>query len=413
MPTPISNAATLFAAALATTLMTASPRAQDKPSALPEGALSLRRTKLTDAEMGGAVSHTLLVPDGWTVDARAFWTGNPNTIVEFCGGVTGPEGEEISFFPTTFASYTDNAMVVQNMGGVREGRLANGTPFVAAPSGPGEAVKTLLLPTFRPKATNVRVLHTEPIEEVNRMLAEVMAPVIQQTEQNNRMMQQMGGSQVQHWYVAERAVVRYEEDGQAYEEEFHIAQMGMTTRVPELGLGGPPMLTQDWRVLPFRSGRAKAGALQSKMPLLTTISMSVQETPKWHNAVQQIRMQVSRMQHRDRMAQIKAMGDASKKIAQTYSDISDMRHDSWKKQQADNARSQRAFTNAIAGIDDYRLPGGDTVSLSNEFKHVYTDGNDRFVFTDNPNLELGTTPGFSDVDWQAIRPVRPSGGAGN
>ncbi len=221
-------------------------------------------------------------------------------------------------------------------------------------------------------------------------------------------MNQQGMSQTHIWYMAERVVVGYQEEGVAFEEEFHITQMGTNMRFSGSGIV-PDFGSSDWQILPFRSARTKKGQLQNKMPLFTTLALSLQEDPRWHNAVSKIRMAISQSQHESRMDQIKAMGEASTKVSQTYSEISDMRHDSWKKQQASNDRSGRAFVNSIGGVDDYKMPGGGTVSLNSNYKHVYTDGSDRFLFTDNPNFEAHKLEG----QWQTITPVTPSGGASN
>jgi len=382
-------------------------------SALPEGTIALRRHQILDQQMGGAVSHTMLVPDGWKLDAAPFWTGDPGTLVEFRGTVVGTQGEELTFAPSVVAAFSDNPQIVQNLGPIQNGRFASGAVFAAAPSGPGQAVERVILPARRPGARNIEVLHTEPIEEVNKMLQTIMEPLLQQTEQMNRQSQQMGsGTYVRHWFVAERVIVSYEENGQRYHEEFHISQMGSSMSISGMGFM-PDSMTQDWRVLPHRSARAKAGTLEKTMPLFTSIASSVQETPRWHNAVQQIRMDIARAQHQDRMAQIRAMGQAASNAAKTYSEISDMRHESWKKQQASDNRSHRAFVNSIGGVDDYRLPDGGTVSLSSHYNHVFTDGQDRYLFSNNPTFQPNSVPGFNERDWQVIQPVTPSGDAGN
>jgi hypothetical protein len=65
------------------------------------------------------------------------------------------------------------------------------------------------------------------------------------------------------------------------------------------------------------------------------------------------------------------------------------------------------WSDTVLESQDYRDRNGDTVRLSSNYNHVYSNGNGEYVCSndpsDNPAVALGQ-------DWQAITPVGRRGG---
>ncbi|MEM7204740.1 MAG: hypothetical protein AAF628_31075 [Planctomycetota bacterium] len=374
----------------------------------------LGRRALHDAALQGIPSHTLLVPEGFVVEAAPEWTPqNPTSFVNLRGRVRGPAASELCFFPQRAFMFTDDVNVQQRMGLQVGARTPLGSLVWAPPRGPGEVVVQVVMPEFRPQVSDLRVLDARQVDDVTRPLERLVQPMLADDRHANGMAAMSGvGANSSTWMVGERVRVAYREAGVEWEEEFTLAMYGRT-----IHLGGqgwvPASNHSDWQLLAFRSVRAPRGQLDAALPLLTCMAASVRETPEWFTQVRRTKREVDRIRSQGAQACLQIIRESGRRTQQILSEISDMQRQSWREHEAITDRANRAFTNAIRGVEDYSMPGGGTVSLDSRFAHVFTDGFDRFILTNDGLYNPNSDDAVNQHQWQSIAPVTPAGEAAN
>ncbi|MCP3918661.1 MAG: hypothetical protein GY711_24205 [bacterium] len=370
--------------------------------------LRLVRTALRDPGTNNIESHTLLVPEGWRTEGGVSWTPEQTwAYVHVDMGVSAEDGREARFLPAGSFTYGEGPGMQQFLPPV--GQIGNGKICMPPPQAPADFAAQFVLPRTRPEARDVEVVSVSELEDVAAEWNRTFAPVFEQQRQSNAMSQQMGmhsSVQTQVWVPLVR--LSYTEGGRAYEEEISFAFVMMSSRM-DSGFG-QSFSTWDWSVHDVRSHRALRGRLDAERPLLRTITASLKPTRRWKSMIDELNAYILKLQRQTHRVTMREIQKRSKMIAETGDEIRAMQRDSWEKYNASNDRINRAFNNVIKDVDDYVLPDGSTQSLDSSYEHVYTDGSDTFLFTDDhlfdPNI--GSTK-----DWTRLEPVQPMGGAAN
>lgn len=332
-----------------------------RSSVEPKGSLEMRRHTFHDQGFGGMASHVMLLPKGWKVEGGALWTPSETIVSHFFAVVDSGDGRRITFDRARSFSYSQNPYYVEAMR--RQGQRAMAS-FIAPPQRIGEAAMTVLMRAHRPQATNARVvesLRDRASEEVLRRLSPSYG--------------------LDRKMTVEAAVVSYEEGGRRYEELFWYPQTVM--RMPGV-MGSAP--TFMWSLLGAISYRAPAGQLQANFNQLAMIAKSRKETPRWSLCRTKMLQEISRIRHKGHMDRMAFMRASSRRIAKTYSDLSDSQMASWRRQQAMKDEGHKKSVNGIADVHDYQSRDGYSFALDHSYDHVLEHKDGRIFMTNDVSL---------------------------
>ncbi len=389
----------------------------------PAGSVVMKYHTIQDPALSNIDSHTLLVPEGWTVEGGPMWT--PAFGFIFCSNaisVAAPDGRQLRVLPSIPFTYWEAQPQTQQLPEV--GQLAGEKIFMPPPQSHEAFVVDTLMPGDRPEATNIRVAESgryHPIEQSiadSPTWAEQFRQARQLDAQASQTAQMSGGDggykmSIEVPYV----LVQYNENGKAYEELFMwtVNTTHTYSHTPPVAQGFPAYSFQSWNwgIWDGVACRAPAGELEQSLPLMVTIKLSLKPTQRWHSIYAQIQQDIAKMkseeQRRNFLANQKSFEARQKALVDTGDSILDMQMDSWKKRQESDSASSRAFTNAITGVDDYRMPDGSSQSLDSSYDRVFTNStNDSFIFTNDAMAEPDTIGG-----WQEVKAIDPMGGAAN
>jgi hypothetical protein len=111
----------------------------------------------------------------------------------------------------------------------------------------------------------------------------------------------------------------------------------------------------------------------------------------WFNKYNQVVQMLVQQQIRN----IQRVGELSRYIAQTSSEIGDMMRKSYDQRQASQDRINRNFSEYVRGVETYRDPDrGGTVELPSGYNNAWYNGStSEYIVNDsqlyNPNVEAG------------------------
>ena len=269
----------------------------------------------------------------------------------------------------------------------------------------GEITAEVLLPRLRPGASDVQLIAAERLPDVEQHCREVYGDMLRALEQNIASSRSnLGGTQTDGdlQLVAERARVRYTEDGQVWEEEFRHTALASTYR-----LQNEFMLTEQslCGVFDVRSVRAPAGELDARLPTLLVVAASVRETPQWSTAITKMRLEIAQARAAGRQAAFEQAQANARRTAS--SDISDMQMDSWRRRQDSMDRMQKASVDAIHETQDFRRADGTTWTVSNQYSRAFSNAGGQVVLTNDPSFDPGADPRFGGVNWEPLQRVDP------
>lgn len=369
--------------------------------------LRLEQRTLRDPGMHDVESHTLLVPEGWTLEGGVTWTPEiTSAYVHVDATVTAPDGRQVGFHPSGSYTWVESNM---NVPRPRPGQWTGGKLFADPGRGPEDYVLHDVLPEHRPEARLARVVDVSAVEEVERSWREMMAPNLEQERNLNRMNQSMGLDGGTTTTIRVPVVrVRYREDGCWWEEDFSLLYMAMESSFQD-GWGGWYRGT-DWMVYSVRSLRAPKGELDEATPLLRTVAGSLRTTRRWQAMIDELNAQLLKIRQRAHRVTMREVQKRSQILYETSDEIMEMRQEGWKRTQASNDRIAKAWSNTMHGVDDYELPDGTVRTLDSGYDHVFTDKSGGFLFTNDALLDpnVGST-----TEWTRIDPITPTGDAAN
>lgn len=356
--------------------------------------VTLEPVTLTDPTMGGAPSHTLLVPVGWQHTGGVKWSPPQlyQDMVHMNLRVNAPDGAGFAYYPG--GSYTWSDIYQLNMqAGVpasgpapQPGQITgDGLTFMPPPSTTGDYVQSMLFPQQHPNATDVRVLEANSMPEVLSVVREMLAPTMQMIEQNNASMRQMGGGQMTMSPFADRVHVTYTENGQRFEEDIDVTGYAMFSQMP-YPFGGQST-TAYWYIEDMHAVRNPAGRDENRA-IADAASLSVRPDPKWAATVMDMRAQINKTV---------ANGIAERgRITREAMQESFNRHqEAVRAQSESNDKLHHQFINYIRDVEDYQTPGGNVVQLPSQYNNAYMNGQGQVVMTNAP---LNSTSGWTQLN---------------
>jgi hypothetical protein len=317
---------------------------------------------------------TILVPDGWNIDAKVLWRMHPTTPACFSTQISNPAGSEsLWLYPQGLFVDQVRETIARYGGNVNDPKFADGQHYfgseIRPETDPSSYIQQVIVPTFRPDLAQAQVVDTQPAPKV----AEAV----------------MGASRNMPNATARSACVRYTYSlaSRRVDEDFYctIIQMPDPT--------GPVY----WKTL-CRSYRADHGKLEAAMPLYLTIDTSARLNPSWFAVVCNVCDSIDRIIH----GQIVATQTQTTIVAQASREISDMQRQLYENQRKSQAESFNKWDEVIRGVQTVKDPYQEfPIQVPANFKKVFSDSNGSLILSDDPHL----TPNILGGNWQEDVPV--------
>lgn len=373
-----------------------------RPEASPAGTIRLRKHTFHDKGVRGIASHTMLVPQGWSVEGGAFWL--PSVYFKVMPTqdilVKSPEGVSVRVEPNFIA----RDHIPPPSSGVprpKEGQSDEGFPIIYMPqdlNGWKQALREKVLPEEHPKAKNIRVKDVVLMEDLTKQLHQGLAQQKATAAQNNQLNHQMGMHEfVDGWVMAFE--VAYTEGGKDFEEARFVA---VSCSGSDSQLLGRSLTWTQLRALTFT---APKGRLEAEMPLLLTIVGSLRETQPWMENRALLLSKIMKISHEVAMDNIRAAGEQSRIMASAYDEVNQRSMEGYRSRSESSDRGQEAYTQMINETEYYSVPGSqDRVQLPSGYNHVYSNGNDEYILTNDALLD--PTVDLQEGNWTAMEPAR-------
>lgn len=378
-------------------------RRRGGPSAeSPYGSLVLEPRQVVDPSMGGIASHTILVPSGWSFEGGARWLPSAENYVHFVAALHGPNRESVSFDWNRMLRWSN----VAGQPPQPETSLDAG-PEVAIQRAPpqtlGEVALAIIVPRLRPRAQDLRLVSAERLPEVEEAVRKLHAEELRMLEamlaQSRSSVPGMQ-SDMQMFLVAERARVRYTEDGQEWEEEVRSTQQGTRGSIRS------DLMSVDsgaWGIYDVRAARAPVGRLDGCLPTLFSLAGTLRETPRWSAALAELRLELAKARTKAMQVDTDARRRHYADLAKTRAEISDIQMQGWRSRQDSQDRMHKATIDSIRGTHDFRGGDGTNYVVSNQFERAFVDPGGRVILTNDVNYQPSGDQAVNRFQWQELQ----------
>jgi hypothetical protein len=314
----------------------------------------------------GIEAFRMLIPKGWVFEGGIRWLlDNPGMPATASLRVKDPaSATTFEVFPNQPFFWTDN-MGHRSLFPVGSRYYGN---EVRAPLGPGEALRTIVLPRFRGNVRNLNVIKEDRLPELAKTLG--------------------AGTWSQPGVTASadgaRIRIEYARNGKQQEEEIYavVESYGFPIR----SMYGS-FTNTIWTVDYLFSFRAEKGRLDSLAPLFRTIVSSFRVNPQWYNKYTQVVNYLIKAQ----IQKIRNAGELSRIISRTHNEISEEMTRSFEDRQAAYDRISEKFSQQIRDVDAYYSPvEGRSVELPGGYRQAWTNELGEIVMSEaedfNPNI---------------------------
>jgi hypothetical protein len=346
--------------------------------------LVLQAQVVTDTQGTGGEAFRLLVPKGWRFDGGVFWNLQRFPAEPFASyTVTSPDGAAVfEQFPHVSLFWSEDQMLQQSY-------AQNGIEIMP-PAGAEQALRELYIGNYRPEATQVEILETQPLPELARQTLDFSQIIL-------RIFGSISPFTFQYEVRADaaRAKFRYVANGKPMIEDVTLAVTYHIAYMPTM-YGTVPAIT--WSAAPT-SFRAPAGEMDKQVETFRVIAASRRDNPAWHEYVTKLSAVITREQLR----QQQAIFERLRQIQRTQAETSDMLFESWQKRSQAYDRIFDNYSQSLRGVETYNDPvSSRQVELPNGFGHVWSNGSD-YVLSDEPGFNPNT--GSTQI-WTEIHPQR-------
>ncbi|HOS98698.1 MAG TPA: hypothetical protein PLU54_13680, partial [Deltaproteobacteria bacterium] len=345
----------------------ASPQAPD--------VVRLKKFSYVDSTGMGCEAFSLLTPVGWEFSGGIDWVfDNPGMPATARFRVKNPAGsEELEVFPNQAMFWTDNQMLLATFPVGSRYFGAEVRPVL----GPQEALASVVIPRFRGKARGLAVVGSEHLPELAKAL-HAGAP-------------QPG---VRAFGDAAKVRIEYSLGGIPMEEEIFAVVEGFSFSMQ--GMQGI-ITNTNWYVDYIFSFKAEKGGLHRAAPQFQAMINSFRVNPQWFSRYNQLVEALIQAQIR----QIRSIGELSRYISRTSSEISDSMMQSYNERQKVYDRIGEKVSESIRGTERYVNPlEGSEVELPGGYSHVWTNPLGEYLLTDSPSYNPNEE---SNGNWQEIQ----------
>ncbi len=328
-----------------------------------------------DRQGVGCEAFRLLIPSDWNFQGGIIWTlDNPGmpAVAQFT--VRNPKGPEaMEVFPNQAMFWTNNQMLLAT--------FPVGSRYFGAEVRPvmdsQKALMEIVLPRFRGNVSDLKIIHQKNLPGLAKALgAESSQPG------------------VKTFVDAAKIRIEYLNDSIPVEEEIFAVVEGFSFGFQSM----QGMITNtNWFVDYIFSFKAKKGELDRNAVLFQTMVQSFKVNSVWFNKYNQTVNYLIQAQ----IQQIRSMGELSRIISQTSSEISDSMMKSYQDRQQVYDRISENFSEYVRGTEHYQNPfEGCKVELPGGYHHVWTNASGEYIFTDNPNYNPNIG---SNKNWEEIQ----------
>ncbi|MCU0558882.1 MAG: hypothetical protein MUD16_01635 [Desulfobacterales bacterium] len=340
-------------------------------TAVSAGAARFRRISVEDRQVIGGEAASFLVPADWHVQGGVVWRAHPVLPAGAHIRASAPRSrQQVEAFPSFPFTWGDNCGPGKLMpvGASWFGNEVH-PPFASARA----CLETLIIPRVR-SAVRWRVTQRED-------LPRLAAAHRKHTP---------GEPGAHIFYDAARVRIEYLLDGAPVEEDlFAVLQ---TTRVP----AGNIVIQVADRVVAMRAER---GMLEASRPVHLAIVNSSKINLKWFNTYAQLVEAAIRA----KMQEIKAVGEFSRALSRTSSQISEQRMRQWQDTQQRQDRLNREWSEYIRGTETYNDPvRGERVELPSTHRYAWVSRAGEYILTDDPNFNPNVE---RRGDWVEMQPT--------
>jgi hypothetical protein len=356
------------------------PTAQPTSAPVVGNVVRYKTASYIDNEGIGTKAFSLLIPSDWQFEGTVVWNLD-NTLMPASAYIRtwSPSGnEEFDVFPNQAFYWTDNPLVQQT-------NPPGSTYFgatVSAPLGPIEALKQVVLPTFRSNVENMNVVSEQLLPSMDQLFKTGTDPA----------------SGISYSVNSGKIRVEYSLNGVAMEDEMYCVIQSIN--IPLQSIYGTTT-SSNWYMSYLASFRAEKGQLDSESKVFQTIAYSCSIDKNWLNKYNQLVAYLIQNQ----IKQIQSAGQLSNILAQTSDQISQENLQDWEQRQSVNDRLTTDFCNQILEIQPYSNPiDGTTVDLPSGYNNAWVNGNGEYILADNPNFNPNIE---SNLNW---RPMTIAGG---
>ncbi|MBC7259277.1 MAG: zinc ribbon domain-containing protein [Chloroflexi bacterium] len=337
--------------------------------------LRLKTVQCMDQQGIGTEAFRMLIPVDWVFEGGVHWLlnnpGMPAVIAFRARNAANTEAFEA--FPNISFYWTNNPMVHMTF---PIGALYFGNE-VRPPMGAQQMLREIVLPRYRGKMAGLQIVREEPLPQ----LAQQVGAGAQSTP---GAVTSADGARVR---------VRYSVGAQTAEEEIYGVVEVTQVSMPAL-FGSVEHIY--WMADYLFSFRALQGALDGMAELFWTMTRSFQLNPQWYGRY----MQVSQYLIQNQIQQIQHVGQLSRIISQTSSQISDTMMESWQQRQAAMDRISDNFSQAIRGVDEYYNPFDERgVELPGGHGYAWCNALGEYILSDDPNFNPNIG---SNLNWQQM-----------
>lgn len=324
----------------------------------------------TDAQVTGLDVFRMLMPVGWQSQGGCVWMlDNPAMPASVSLQISNPDGAE-AFEILPNMNFTWNPA---SLGGLFSGGRQFGAE-VRAPMGIRDALRKLVVPRYRSKMKDVRIVSEAQQPDLPR-LARSEALTSGGTADGGKLRLQYDGPRG-----------RVEEEIYGVVEVFHYPIQTM------LGMAQGAYWVVDY----LFSFRAAAGRLDQMANLFSVMIGSVRPNPQWYAAFKAIARQLSQMQ----VQHIRHIGRLGEIYAQTGREIREQNLADWYARQATYDRLATDRSRQIRDVDAYYDPHKEeVVELPAGYGHAWANNLGEYIVTEDPNFNPNIG---SNLHWEPM-----------
>ena len=337
-------------------------------------ALRLQKCTYVDRKGTGGEAFSLLIPVGWQFSGGVNWVlDNPVMPANVSFTVRNPTGhEEFEAFPSLAMFWTNNQMLLSMFPPGSRYFGAEVMPVVS----PEDALTRIIIPRFRGKAARLKVVSVCPLPELAKSM---------KVGEGQPGMQSFSG--------AAKMRIEYMKGETPMEEDIFTVVEGYSYPIQTFqGV----VTNTSWYVNYIFSYKAAKGTIAAKATAFKAMTDSIRISPQWFN----IYNQVVNTLVQNQLKFIRSMGELSRYISQTNSEISDSMMQSYNERQKIYDRIGEKMSESIRGTEHYFNPiEGSQVELPGGYKHVWTNGSGEYILTDSPGYNPNAE---TNKSWQEL-----------
>lgn len=325
--------------------------------AAPHAALKLSVHRFQDISMGGVVSHTVLLPEGWRGEGFTEWSYQPIAYPQQKMSIISPLKGKVSYYPTIWGSYTE-AKPVAGFPPLPP----SGNP---APQDIGAWVLSLYQQYAKESSDFVLVDNRPDLAAeatarlVNAELKDVTLPSQRTTEYRI-------------------VTLAYTHKGERYREEIPL------TYAREAPYENENIRSQTWMVAINCTISAPEAIFDKHKPELVSVAGTLRPTAKWWTQVQLTLMELTRLR-------AEQFAQAIQERAKLYDSMSRQQQAQFDQHMSSMDKVQDERVKLVYEKTDYQDVDGSKVRLPSHYHHVYTDGKGNYVLTNNTQHKPGET----------------------